>query len=460
MKARELEIKLAQEKEIQMKQLEQEKELKLRQLEKEAELKEREMQKDAELKAKEMELQEQESDFKRQELLAKMEHEKNMEQLRQRGESERQKRELQHRQTEVLRQNGVTEANQMNTMTGLRERLDIPPLRSQNPTDIDNFLEKFTRLASMMEIPKAEWGRILTSKLDAQFNGLVNSIPIEKMRNFDEIVRALKDQYLLDANFYRKEFKSNVQTPGESTLNFFKRSDVALCRWLESEYLEIDKNNEEVRKVLDFMIRDQYMGKIFQCKEKIIFLRERFPLTTLKELADAADIYDKLHGVSTLNKTDKFARYKHTDTQMNVKQNSTHNTNGVRQDSWRSQNNTSQNTYRNGTSDEKRKCTYCSRTNHSDKSFSFYKPVSIPNGNNHNRNTRGQNTRMPNGNYGFSDQRIGRDNNNVQRNENVRWVYENKVENQGRNYYMEPNSMTGGDGITFNRHTIEENEHA
>ena len=67
---------------------------------------------------------------------------------------------------------------------------------------------------------------------------------------------------------------------------------------------------------------------------------------------------------------------------------------------------------------------------------------------------------MQNSNYRYSDQKLGRDNNNVQRNENVRWVYENEVENQGRNYYMEPNSITGGDGITFNRHTIEENEHA
>ena len=38
-------------------------------------------------------------------------------------------------------------------------------------------------------------------------------------------------------------------------------------------------------------------------------------------------------------------------------------------------------------------------------------------------------------------------------------MYENEVENQDRNYYMEPNSMTGGDGITFYRHRIEENEH-
>ena len=41
------------------------------------------------------------------------------------------------------------------------------------------------------------------------------------MKDFNEIVRALKDQYLLDANFYREEFKSNVQNSGKSTLKFF-----------------------------------------------------------------------------------------------------------------------------------------------------------------------------------------------------------------------------------------------
>ena len=45
------------------------------------------------------------------------------------------------------------------------------------------------------------------------------------MKDFDEIVRALKDQFLLDANFYKKEIKSNIQNPGESTVysQFFQK---------------------------------------------------------------------------------------------------------------------------------------------------------------------------------------------------------------------------------------------
>ena len=230
---------------------------------------------------------------------------------------------------------------------------------------------------------------------------------------------------------------------------------MAQCRWLEAEYLEIDKNNEEVRKVLDFMIRDQYMGKIYQCKEKIIFLRERFPLNTLKELTDAADVYDKSHGTTGSSKTNenKFVKYRNAEIQRgNQTVQDRQYTNAINQSNRRTDNNTNHDTSRNNSQgreqthnfnsktlnelnliegdwrrgnqnkcdQNKRKCKYCSRTNHSDNDC-FYKPINVQSSNFPNRNTGGQNSRMQNGNHRFTDRRVGRDNGNyVQRNENVK----------------------------------------
>ena len=82
-----------------------------------------------------------------------------------------------------------------------KERFEINILKSQNINDVDNFLEKFERLAIMSEVPKAEWGRILTSKLDAQFDRVINSIPYENMKDYEIIVGELMKQFALDSTY-------------------------------------------------------------------------------------------------------------------------------------------------------------------------------------------------------------------------------------------------------------------
>ena len=79
-----------------------------------------------------------------------------------------------------------------------KERIEISILKSQNINDVDNFLEKFERLAIMSDVPKNEWGRILTSKLDSQFDRVINAIPYNAMKDYEVIVGELRKQFALD----------------------------------------------------------------------------------------------------------------------------------------------------------------------------------------------------------------------------------------------------------------------
>ena len=155
-----------------------------------------------------------------------------MENIRQQGQNERQT---------------VSQASS-NTSIGYngKERIEINILKSQNINDVDNFLEKFERLAIMSEVPKAEWGRILTSKLDSQFDRVINSIPYENMKDYEIIVGELRKQFALDSTYYKNQFNSLRQDKGESAMSFFNRSYAALFKWLASENLEIDSNAHQV----------------------------------------------------------------------------------------------------------------------------------------------------------------------------------------------------------------------
>ena len=101
-----------------------------------------------------------------------------------------------------------------------KERIEISTLKSQNINDVDNFLEKFERLAVMSDVPKNEWGRILTSKLDSQFDKVINAIPYESMKDYEVIVGEIRKQFALDSTYYRNEFQSLRQGTGESTMGF------------------------------------------------------------------------------------------------------------------------------------------------------------------------------------------------------------------------------------------------
>ena len=158
---------------------------------------------------------------------------------------------------------------------------------------MDNFLEKFERLAVMSDVPKNEWGRILTSKLDSQFDKVINAIPYESMKDYEVIVGEIRKQFALDSTYYRNEFKSLRQGSGESTMGFFNRSNAALFKWLASENLEIDSSaHQQVRELLDFIIRDNYMSKITTFREKIMFIKQN-KINSLQQLAEVADIFDK-----------------------------------------------------------------------------------------------------------------------------------------------------------------------
>ena len=127
----------------------------------------------------------------------------------------------------------------------------------------------------MSDIPKSEWGRILTSKLDSQFDRVINSIPYDAMKDYEVIVGELRKQFALDSTYYRNEFKRLTQEKGESTMSFFNRSNAALFKWLASENLEIDSSaHQQVRQLLDFMIKDNYMSKITTFREKIMYIKQ------------------------------------------------------------------------------------------------------------------------------------------------------------------------------------------
>ena len=315
--------------------------------------------------------------------------------------------------------------------------------------------EKFERLAIMSDIPKNEWGRILTSKLDSQFDRVINSIPCDNMKDYEIIVGELRKQFSLDSTYYRKEFKTLCQDKEESTMSFFNRSNAALFKWLASENLEIDSNaHEQVRMLLDFMIKDEYMSKITNFREKVMYIKQN-KVGSIQQLAVVADRFDQSYTGPSYKWNEQDNRLNKTrihDTNGGLGNNhvgKSFNPDGVRHRNWRSDSsNQNNNRYQEQRQTQNRtynnrainalvldnrntrnniKCNYCFRTNHTDNDC-YYKPV----------NTQNNNRSRQDGQFRNQE---GRNNWMSNRNEHVRYMEEQNTES----------NQQGQEGITFNR---------
>ena len=392
-----------------------------------------------------IEIKKMEIEMKEKQIVANQEHEIRLESMRQQGQSER------HTISQTSSNTSIGYNN--------RERIEISTLKSQNINDVDNFLEKFERLATMSDVPKNEWGRILTSNLDSQFDRVINAIPYDSMKDYEVIVGELRKQFALDATYYRNEFKCLTQARGESTMSFFNRSNAALFKWLASENLEIDSSaHQQVRDLLDFIIRDNYMSKITTFREKIMFIKQN-KINSLQQLAEVADIFDKSYTGPHYKwhepqQDNRFNNSKTFDTNRglgNRQFGKTFNPEGTRHRNWgvdssNQNNNRSQDQRQNQnrmynnrainalaldsrSNRQNMRCNHCSRTNHID-SECYYKPVSIQNNarnkqDGQTRNQGNQNNWMP------------------RRNENVRYMEDQEIEGE----FEQPINQ----GITFNR---------
>ena len=191
---------------IRKKQAETELSIKLEKEKFDMKMKVREFESKIEREKRELDILEKEIEMKSQEVNNKHEHEIHIEKIRQQAQNERQSISQTSSNTSLFQTDKI--------------KIDIPMLKSLDLKQIDEYLERFERAMQMSDIPNTEWGEILTSKLDTQFNMVINSIPHEDMKKYGVIVQEIRKQFALDASYYRNEFKMQSQNKGESTMCF------------------------------------------------------------------------------------------------------------------------------------------------------------------------------------------------------------------------------------------------
>ena len=222
--------------------------------------------------------------------------------------------------------------NQNNSNPSCRQIRDLPPLRSLDRDQIENYLNHFEKLCQLNEISRDKYCSYIASKLPSELIQIMTRVPVEHAHNYDLFRENVSHKYLLNSDYYRMKFYAlNLET-GDSNTEFVRKLEQLLDRWLKSEQVK-----ENYQDLFNFLILQQFLRR--QPVDKLLFIRERDE-KDLQQIASLADIYDKAHLRDPAKKK-------------------VYNFN-----SYGSQNNSSNMVHANPQNTDKVGCTNCGRKNH------------------------------------------------------------------------------------------------
>ena len=217
-------------------------------------------------------------------------------------EARREERELRklEMEAEILRQKEAAEAakrehelelarlGQGRTLVDTSDKPKAPKLPSfvDGKDDLDAYLQRFERFATVAKWDKTGWASKLSALLSGRALEVYSRISEEAAQDYDRVRLALMKRYDLTEDGYRRKFRASKPEVEESPERV--RLEMYLLRWLD-----LSKTDRSFEGLKDLIVKEQF---IESCpKELAVHLRERAP-ETLAQIAKIADQYLEAHG--------------------------------------------------------------------------------------------------------------------------------------------------------------------
>ena len=219
-------------------------------------------------------------------------------------EARREERELRklEMEAEILRHKEAAEAakrehelelarlGQGRTLVDTSDKPKAPKLPSfvDGKDDLDAYLQRFERFATVAKWDKTGWASKLSALLSGRALEVYSRISEEAAQDYDRVRLALMKRYDLTEDGYRRKFRASKPEVEESPDQFIVRLEMYLLRWLD-----LSKTDRSFEELKDLIVKEQF---IESCpKELAVHRRERAP-ETLAQMAKIADQYLEAHG--------------------------------------------------------------------------------------------------------------------------------------------------------------------
>ncbi|KAJ8039756.1 hypothetical protein HOLleu_13859 [Holothuria leucospilota] len=162
----------------------------------------------------------------------------------------------------------------------------LPPFRDGRD-EMDAYLFRFERFATLAGWPQSQWATSLGTLLTGQALEVYSRMPSSEANDFEKLKTALLNGYFLTREGYRQKLRSSKCGATETYAQFCDRIKGYLRRW--AELSEVPKTYDGL---FDLIIQEQMLWS--SDKELAIFLKERSPKTA-SEMATLADGFKEAH---------------------------------------------------------------------------------------------------------------------------------------------------------------------
>lgn len=150
-------------------------------------------------------------------------------------------------------------------------------------TDIDSFLLQFERIATNQGWPTNEWATRLATLLKGKAAEVYAQLPLDQSEDYQALKLALLAKYKLNAETYRRRFRTIRKDTGETFAQMIVRMTTLLKRWI----CLAGKTADSYKDLEDLILYEQLLN--VSGPELELFLRQNDP----KNVTEAAVFADR-----------------------------------------------------------------------------------------------------------------------------------------------------------------------
>ena len=203
----------------------------------------------------------------------RQEHELRMAKMRQEHELEMEKLKQEHLKKES---NNVSFTAQMPTL----------PVFDDKHDDIDAYIDRFERFATVHKWTKTDWAIILSSLLSGKSLEAYTRLSDSEALDYDKVKAALRKRYNLTEEGYRLKFRKCEPEESENPTELFTR----ITKYLE-QWIELAKATD-YEKLKTLLIKEQFLNI---CNKQLAMYLNEQPFKGMKEMCDRAERYLQAH---------------------------------------------------------------------------------------------------------------------------------------------------------------------
>ena len=171
-------------------------------------------------------------------------HEKEME--KHEKEMERKRLEFEIMQFEENSQARTQKGNSKSMGNEFAARLKLVPKFDES--DLDSFFCMFERIAMKMEWPEDEWAFLIQQVVTGKAQSVVSALSDEQSFDYWLVKETILQSFELIPEAYRQKFRNLRRNQGETHVEFVRRKEIALDRWIRS--LKVDHTFKALREVV------------------------------------------------------------------------------------------------------------------------------------------------------------------------------------------------------------------